>query len=409
MAGVLIASALAWAQPLIPVLPRRSYEVRVPDSTGKLHPLVAKGTSTFSMYVCGITPYDATHLGHAATYIVFDVLNRVARDSGLNVHFVENVTDVDDPLFERARLTNREWQEIASEQTTLFKSDMTALNVIPPDNFVWASDAIGPVIDLVEGLIEKGRTYRIDNKLYLDVAGASTIEAAQKLNDQKLIDLVRQRGGDPDTSGKHGPLDPVVWVVSDSEPCWVAPFGTGRPGWHVECVAIANQEIGLPFDLQGGGADLIFPHHQMCSATAELWRSDTLARRYMHTGLIWLGDEKMSKSLGNLVFVSQLLADGVDPMQIRLALLDRDWRADLHWSDKSLKDAEARLTLWQVAARGQKSGDDGEQLARLRSLLANGLDTEEALQTMDEWSRACTDRHLFASASDALLGVRLTP
>jgi len=361
------------------------------------------------MYVCGITPYDATHLGHAATYIVFDVLNRVARDSGLNVHFVENVTDVDDPLFERARLTNREWQEIASEQTTLFKSDMTALNVIPPDNLVWASDAIGPVIDLIDGLIEKGRTYRIDNKLYLDVAGASTIEAAQKLSDQELIDLVRQRGGDPDTSGKHGPLDPVVWVFGDSEPCWVAPFGTGRPGWHVECVAIANQEIGLPFDLQGGGADLIFPHHQMCSATAELWRSDTLARRYMHTGLIWLGDEKMSKSLGNLVFVSQLLADGVDPMQIRLALLDRDWRADLHWSDERLKDAEARLTLWQVAARGQKSGDDGEQLARLRSLLANGLDTEEALQTMDEWSRACTDGHLFASASDALLGVRLTP
>ena len=409
MAGVLIASALAWAEPVIPVLPRHPYEVRVPDSTGQLHPLVAKGTSTFSMYVCGITPYDATHLGHAATYIVFDVLNRVARDSGLNVRFVENVTDVDDPLFERARLTNRDWQEIASEQVTLFKSDMTALNVIPPDKFVWASDAICPVIDLIDGLIEKGRTYRIENKLYLDVSGTGTIEAAQQLSDQELIDLARQRGGDPDVSGKHGPLDPVVWVFSDSQPCWVAPFGTGRPGWHVECVAIANQEIGLPFDLQGGGADLIFPHHQMCSATAELWRSDTLARRYMHTGLIWLGDEKMSKSLGNLIFVSQLIADGVDPMQIRLALLDRDWRADLHWSNERLKDAEARLTLWQVAARSQKSGDDGAQLARLRSWLADGLDIEEALQAMDEWSRACTDGHLFASASDALLGVRLTP
>jgi L-cysteine:1D-myo-inositol 2-amino-2-deoxy-alpha-D-glucopyranoside ligase len=408
LAGVLIYDSVTWAKPVIPPLPGATPAVQIPVPTVGLVPLVPAGQQNFAMYVCGITPYDATHLGHAATYIFFDVVNRVARDSGLQVRFVENITDVDQPLFDRAKATDRNWQDLAREQVALFVSDMNALNVVPPDSFVWASDTVNPVISLIEDLIASGCTYRIGQNLYLDVSRATRIDSAKDLSSGELIELSRQRGGDPETQGKLGPLDPVIWRFGEEEPSWPAPFGQGRPGWHVECVAIANEEIGLPFDLQGGGEDLIFPHHQMCAATVQFWRDEPLAHHYLHTGLIWLGNEKMSKSLGNLVFVSRLLSDGVDPICIRLALLDREWGSDLQWSSDLLVAAEARLAKWREAASRPKVGDDTHHLARLRERLSQGLNLKSAVHCMDEWSRDCGDGDLFARASDALLGVRLT-
>ena len=275
-------------------------------------------TGTARMYVCGITPYDATHIGHANTYIAFDLLNRVWRDRGLDVNYVQNVTDIDDPLLERAAETGVEWAALAEQQTRLFGEDMAALNVLPPRHYVGAVESIPLIVDLIDHLQRREAVYPVEDNefddLYFAQASDSEFGSLSHLSEERAIALFAERGGDPDRPGKKAPLDCLVWRHGRAaEPSWESLLGAGRPGWHIECTAIALDRLGSGFDVQGGGTDLIFPHHEMTAAHGRVATDRVFAQAYVHSGMVGLDGEKMSKSKGNLVFVSALRAAGRRP------------------------------------------------------------------------------------------------
>jgi L-cysteine:1D-myo-inositol 2-amino-2-deoxy-alpha-D-glucopyranoside ligase len=372
------------------------------------------------MYVCGITPYDATHIGHANTYVAFDLLNRVWRDAGLEVAYVQNVTDVDDPLLERATATGVDWQQLAADQTELFRTDMTALNVIPPTHYIGAVESIPEVVELIADLQAKGAVYAVDDPAYPDLYFASDADpdfgSLSHLDPGEASELFAERGGDPDRPGKKNPLDCLVWRLRrPDEPGWESPFGRGRPGWHIECTAIALNRLGVDFDVQAGGSDLIFPHHEMCASEARVATDQPFADVFAHSGMVGLDGQKMSKSLGNLVLVSRLRTAGVDPMAVRLALLSQHYRTDWMWTDEILAAAQERLTLWREAVRLESALNADEVIAALRVALADDLNAPAALAAVDAWAGASTaidseDEEaplLVAHAVDALLGVKL--
>ncbi|WP_301178063.1 cysteine--1-D-myo-inosityl 2-amino-2-deoxy-alpha-D-glucopyranoside ligase, partial [Actinomadura geliboluensis] len=300
--------------------------------TGTARPTAPGDTAR--MYVCGITPYDATHLGHANTYLAFDLVNRVWRDLGHRVHYVQNATDVDDPLLERAQQTGEDWRALADREIELFREDMTALRILPPDQYIGAVEAIPLVVEMIEKLRGRDAAYEVDGDVYFPVAADPSFGAVSRLDRAAMAPLFAERGGDPDRPGKRDPLDALLWMARrPGEPGWESPFGEGRPGWHVECSAISVEYLGMAFDVEGGGSDLAFPHHEMSASHAQVATGERPhARAYVHAGMVGLDGEKMSKSRGNLVFVSKLREAGADPMAIRLALLARHYRADWEWT-----------------------------------------------------------------------------
>ena len=261
----------SWQAPTVPVLPGSGPQLRLYDTADRqVRPVAAGDTPT--MYVCGITPYDATHLGHAATYLTFDLVHRLWLDAGHRVNYVQNITDVDDPLFERAARDGVNWRELADRETALFSEDMRALRVLPPHDYVAATEAIGEVVELVEKMLASGAAYIVDDPSHPDVyyrADATAQFGYESGYDRDtMLRLFGERGGDPDRPGKSDELDALMWRAQrPDEPSWPAPFGPGRPGWHVECAAIALSRIGTGLDIQGGGSDLIFPHHEFSSNT----------------------------------------------------------------------------------------------------------------------------------------------
>jgi len=367
-----------------------------------------------TIYVCGITPYDATHMGHAATYVAFDTLIRLWQAAGAKVTYAQNVTDVDDPLIERALATGQNWQDIALEQTELFKCDMVALRVIPPAHYVGAVESIGLVVKQVQKLKESGTVYDLDGDLYYRMGKSNMLGQVAHLSRHDMIDLFSQRGGDPHNDGKEDPLDPLLWRHErENDPAWQTELGSGRPGWHIECAAIAVEYLGASIDVQGGGSDLKFPHHEMSAAHAQSATGvQPFAKTFMHTGMVWLDGHKMSKSLGNLVFVSRLTAGGTDPMAIRLAILAHHYREDWEWTPSGLALAEERLQLWRTAlGRNTSVADCAEGIA---NLLANDLDTPSALALVDRWAHDVIQaqqimsepNNSMAIAIDALLGIK---
>ena len=410
----------SWPEVDVPSVPGEGPPLRLYDTADRAVRPVAPG-STATMYVCGITPYDATHLGHAATYLTFDLVNRVWRDAGHDVHYVQNVTDVDDPLFERAARDGDDWVSLGQRETDLFRSDMTALRVIPPRDYIGAVESVTEVVELVEKLVASGAAYVVDDAEYPDVyfrADATEQFGYESGYDRATMDtFFAERGGDPDRPGKRDPLDALVWKAErPGEPSWPSPFGPGRPGWHIECAAIALNRIGSGFDVQGGGSDLIFPHHEFSAAHAEsLTGADRFARHYVHTGMIGLDGEKMSKSLGNLVLVSKLTAAGVDPGAIRLGLLAGHYRQDRTWTDEILAAAQDRLALWRKAVALESAQSAEDTVARVRQHLADDLDSAKALDTIDAWAHDAVTLGgsdpaapgLVSLAVDALLGVKL--
>jgi len=361
------------------------------------------------MYVCGITPYDATHLGHAATYLLFDTVQRACLDAGLDVRYVQNVTDIDDPLLERAVQTGQDWREIALRETALFRDDMAALRVLAPTEYIGAVEAIPDIVDIVERLRARGAAYDLDGDVYFSVAAAPQFGAVGHYSPADMLRLAGERGGDPGRPGKKDPLDCLLWqAVKPGEPSWDSPLGAGRPGWHVECAAIALRHLGDQIDVNGGGSDLVFPHHELSAAEAQVATgAPAFARAYLHQAMVGYEGEKMSKSRGNLVFVSRLRAAGVDPMAIRLALLAHHHSVDWEWHDEELPAAAARLSAWR-AAFGRPAGPPAP-IAELRQVIGDGLDTPKALTLVDNWVAADGDDSaapgLMAAAIDALLGI----
>ncbi|NIL88386.1 L-cysteine:1D-myo-inositol 2-amino-2-deoxy-alpha-D-glucopyranoside ligase [Rhodococcus fascians] len=410
----------SWSSPEIPTIPGQGPALRLFDTADRQVRPVTPG-STARMYVCGITPYDATHLGHAATYLTFDLINRLWRDAGIDVHYVQNVTDVDDPLFERANRDGEDWRDLGAREIELFRADMEALRVVPPHDYIGAVESVEEVVELVEKLVASGAAYVVDDAEYPDVyfrADATEQFGYESGYDRPTMDtFFAERGGDPDRAGKRDSLDALLWrAVRPGEPSWPSPWGPGRPGWHIECAAIALNRIGTGFDIQGGGSDLIFPHHEFSAAHAEAATGDPrFARHYVHTGMIGLDGEKMSKSRGNLVFVSKLRAENVDPAAVRLGLLAGHYRQDRPWSDEVLERAHTRLALWRRAAALESAASADDVVNRLRQHLADDLDTPKALDALDAWASFAVERGgsdatapgTFADAVDALLGVPL--
>jgi len=408
------------------------------------------------MYVCGITPYDATHLGHAATYVAFDLLQRAWRDAGKKVTYASNVTDVDDPLLERAAATGVDWRELAASQTALFAEDMAALGVIPPDVYTGAVESVPDVVRAVSALLASGAAYRVPledgaggdrpdlGDVYADLSADAGFGTVSRLDRDAMRALFAERGGDPDRPGKRDALDPLLWRRErPGEPAWDAgDLGTGRPGWHIECALIGAHGLGPAFDVQGGGVDLLFPHHEMSSSHLRVLPDGTFdatgpdaadapavdavpaagraARVNVHAALLAYQGEKMSKSRGNLVFVSALRRAGVDPMAVRLAILAHHYRTPWEWTDDDLVAAQTRLDHWRAALAGNGGPEAATTLAAVRAALADDLDAPRALAAVDAWAdRALADGAsdgdgwdegapgVVARTVDALLGVRL--
>jgi L-cysteine:1D-myo-inositol 2-amino-2-deoxy-alpha-D-glucopyranoside ligase len=462
----------SWRRADVPVLPGSGPAPRLHDTvSGQL--VLASAGPVATLYACGITPYDATHIGHAATYTAWDLLVRAWLDASpetqetpddpehpglprFAVIYVQNVTDVDDPLLERAARDGEDWRELADRETQRYRDDMEALRLLPPTHLIGAVEAL-PVIERFNArLADRGALYGVDEDVYFARSADPRFGAlsgpgtACGYDLAEMADIAARRGGDPGRPGKKDPLDVLVWRAErPGEPSWDSRFGPGRPGWHVECAAIATDYLGTTFDVQAGGSDLIFPHHEMSASHARVAfgpGQGAFARVYVHAGLVSYLGEKMSKSLGNLVFVSRLLADGVDPMAVRLALLAHHYRSDWEWTDEALADGAARLARWRAAlahaeaaaSPGRPPGQDPGDLvtgfsapgtapasaadlvlAGVRARLRDDLDAPGALVVVDRWadsllaeapgitSRDAAGARLVRDTVDALLGVSL--
>ncbi len=405
-----------WSQPPVPSVPGDGRVLSLYDTASKS----VRATSpeaTARLYVCGITPYDATHLGHAATYIAFDLVQRVWMDAGHTIHYVQNVTDVDDPLLERAVATGQDWSELARAETALFRDDMTAVGVLPPREYIGAVESIPLVVARIDELLASGAAYRVDNDIYFSTSKDADFGFVSSYDRETMLALSAERGGDPQRAGKRDALDPLLWQAErPGEPAWDTHFGHGRPGWHIECTAIALHHLGNGFDVQGGGSDLIFPHHEMGTSQAHLLTGDRpFARHFVHAGMVGLGGQKMSKSKGNLVFVSRLRDDGHEPMAIRLALLAHHYRSDWEWTDGDLTQGEDRLHRWAFAATADRGPSAGPVVEAVRATLANDLDAPTALAAVDMWAEQVASGtgddpeapQQMAEATNALLGVVL--
>ena len=370
----------------------------------------------FKIYVCGITPYDATHLGHAATYVAFDLINRYQHLAGNRLDFVENITDIDDPLLVRAKRDSIDWKVLAENQIDLFLTDMTALRVIPPNNLVTVTSSMKIIEDFITLLDQRGFLYQIENDHYFSV---ERFLEDMPLSSDEAIKIFSERGGDPDRPGKQHPLDPVVWMAHQGDdPSWESKFGLGRPGWHVECTAIAVHYLDSAnadpiIQIQGGGSDLIFPHHYMSEQIVRAAYGRGFANNYVHSAMIHLDGEKMSKSKGNLVFVSKLLSQGIDPMVIRWALLSGHYQQDRSWSDELIQKSTAEVSLLRSALAQSEVAETKELIQSIISDLANNLDTPAALNRLIAWAKSSqsspkvNESGLVSRGIDSLLGLAL--
>ena len=388
----------SWTGPALDPVAGSAQSLRLYDTSTQVLRQVPTG-GTVGIYVCGITPYDTTHLGHAATYVTFDLIIRLLHDAGQRVHYVQNITDVDDPLFERAERDGVDWRELGTSEVEAFRRDMEALSVLPPQDYIGAIESVDEVIEMVGELLDNGSAYQLGEEdsgdgyrdVYFSFNASGHFGYESNYSRPVMDDFFAERGGDPHRQGKHSPLDALLWrAARPGEPSWHAPWGDGRPGWHIECSAIARDRLGMGFAIQGGGDDLIFPHHEFSAAHAEAASGGgRFAQLYVHAGMIGLDGVKMSKSLGNLVRVRELVREGVDPAAIRLGLFAGHYREARSWSATVLNDAEDRLRLWRAAMSADEPAPAAPAIAKVREALSFDLDTPEVLRIIDAWATSC--------------------
>ena len=405
----------SWPKPFVPSLINHDFPpLNIKDSSAGL--IQFEKSEDFRMYVCGITPYDATHLGHAATYLAFDLIYRYQFLSGKNIKFVENITDIDDPLLERANRDKVDWSALADSQINLFKSDMSALRVVPPEHFIKVTESLTIIEEFIKRLAKNGYLYEIENDYYFVV---EQFLADLPIPVDEAVKVFSERGGDPHRVGKKHPLDPLVWSAHvGNEPGWESSFGFGRPGWHVECTAIAchyldENEKNPIVSLQGGGSDLIFPHHFMSAQIIQAAYGRKFSESFVHAAMISLDGEKMSKSKGNLVFVSKLLESGIDPMILRWALLRGHFQQDRAWSNELLEISTKEVELVRSALAQSEVADTNNVINSLIQDISNNLDTPSALDRLTKWANlsqsnpTVNQSGLMARAVDSLLGLAL--
>jgi L-cysteine:1D-myo-inositol 2-amino-2-deoxy-alpha-D-glucopyranoside ligase len=353
------------------------------------------------MYTCGITPYDATHLGHAATFLAYDVLQRRLIDLGHEVKCVRNVTDVDDPLFAKARELGVHYLDLAAGEEARFEADMAALDMLPMHSTPRASSAIADIRGFIGMVLDRGFAYQAGGNVYFDVAKFPAFGSVSHYSNDEMVAFARERGGNVDDPNKRHPLDFVLWQTSSGdEPSWDTMWGPGRPGWHIECSALALRELGSTIDLHGGGSDLIFPHHECERAQSEAATGQPFVRHWMHVAMVFMDGHKMSKSRGNLVFVDALRREW-DPRVIRLGIVAHHYRTEWEWNEGIMSAAAERLARWMSSSTG--GATDAGVLDAVRACLDEDLATAAALDVIDEAARSGTD----VTAAAALLGVRL--
>jgi L-cysteine:1D-myo-inositol 2-amino-2-deoxy-alpha-D-glucopyranoside ligase len=354
-----------------------------------------------SMYSCGITPYDAAHVGHAQVYLTFDILQRRLIDLGHEPRLVRNVTDVDDDILRKARELGVHYLDLAAEEMARFDANMAALGLLPVYREPRATSAIPDILSLIGQVLDGGHAYSAGGAVYFDISTFPRFGQVSHLSRPEMLVLAAERGGHPDDPNKRDPLDFVLWQPSaPDEPSWESRWGKGRPGWHIECSALAMRELGGTVDLHGGGSDLIFPHHECETAQSESATGTMFSRHWLHVGMVGLDGTKMSKSLGNLVFVGDLLKEW-EPMAVRLALLGHHYRTDWDWHDRDLELAAQRLERWRRA--GTENELSGAALDAVRARLDDDLNARDALVLLDD--EAAAGRAVGPGA--ALMGVEL--
>ena len=364
------------------------------------------------MYVCGITPYDSTHLGHAATYLTYDLIIRRLEDLGHTVEMVRNVTDVDDSILPKARELGIDFLQLAEQEMERFGQDMDALNMRPAKFEPRATESIDGMLDLIQQLQDGGHTYVSEGTTYFDVTTFTSFGKLSHLTEEQMKELAAERGGNPDNPAQRNPLDFVLWQPSaDDEPKWDSPFGVGRPGWHIECSAMCMNALGPTIDIHGGGGDLIFPHHECEIAQSEAVNEASFSRYWVHAGLVAYQGTKMSKSLGNLVFVSDLRTE-IDPRAIRLALMAHHYRSDFEWFDDEGPKAQTDLDLLIEACAIAEPRSEGQLMDEVREALDDDLNAPRARELLLESAQIIVNnpsqRHeSCVAAAAALCGIEI--
>ena len=369
---------------------------------------IGQANKKVQIYVCGITPYDSAHLGHAFTYLSFDLVIRTLNFIGRRTNYVQNITDIDDPLFERARQSGSNWQSIVESQLDVYRSDMSALNILPPDHFVGVMENMELIISRIGQTISNDLSYQIGTEWYFKTDPAKLSKLVESTPNNELLLVAKERGCDTDRQGKINALDPIIWKASkEDEPNWKEEFGTGRPGWHIQCISLANKYAELPLDIQGGGKDLIFPHHSMSEEQNSALGFGELALNYCHVGMVSYQGSKMSKSKGNLVFVHQLIAEGISPMVIRLALMMHHWRLDWEYKNELIDDAKQIFSDLSIKFRGKFVSQSDKD--KIIEIMLNDLDVPKVLTFLKEVKPLAesTNNVSIDLLLEALLGLKL--
>jgi L-cysteine:1D-myo-inositol 2-amino-2-deoxy-alpha-D-glucopyranoside ligase len=353
------------------------------DSKSQQNIAIGRNGKKVQIYVCGITPYDSAHLGHAFTYLTFDLVIRALNFIGRETNYVQNITDIDDPLFERARISGTNWQSIVDSQMDIYRTDMTALNILPPDHFVGVMENMELIISRIGETISKDLSYQLGTEWYFKTESENLSKLVALVPNNELVAMAKERGCDTDRQGKVNALDPIIWKASkDDEPNWKEDFGTGRPGWHIQCISLANKFAELPLDIQGGGKDLIFPHHSMSEEQNAALGFGELALNYCHVGMVSYQGSKMSKSKGNLVFVHQLIDEGISPMVIRLALMSHHWRSDWEYTKVLIDDSREFYSELSKKFKGKFIGQIDQD--KIIEIMLNDLDAPKVLSFLKE-------------------------
>jgi len=369
---------------------------------------IGRNGKKVQIYVCGITPYDSAHLGHAFTYLTFDLVIRALNFIGRETNYVQNITDIDDPLFERARISGTNWQSIVDSQMDIYRTDMSALNILPPDHFVGVMENMELIISRIGETISKDLSYQIGTEWYFKTDSENLSKLVATVPNSELVSMAKERGCDTDRQGKVNPLDPIIWKASkDDEPNWKQDFGTGRPGWHIQCISLANKYAELPLDIQGGGKDLIFPHHSMSEEQNAALGFGELALNYCHVGMVSYQGSKMSKSKGNLVFVHQLIDEGISPMVIRLALMSHHWRSDWEYTKELIDESKELYSELSKKFNGKFIRQIDQD--KVIEIMLNDLDAPKVLSFLKE-AKPLSDSQNNVSIDlllEALLGLKL--
>ena len=383
---------------------------------------IEPGEEPLGIYTCGITPYDTTHLGHAFTYCSVDVLIRYLEYSGMPSHYVQNVTDIDDDMLRVAAEKEDDWKRLGDEWTGQFIEDMNGLNVRPPDEMPRASAAIPEIVEAVNTLVRTGHAYEADGSVYYDLESWPEYGNLSRLSLDEMLPVANERGNFPDDPNKHQPLDFVLWQAQGpGEPAWESPWGPGRPGWHIECSVMAGR-LGGTLDVHAGGGDLIFPHHESEIAQSEALNGVALSRNWMHIAMVEHDGEKMSKSLGNMIYIHTLL-DGWSPNGIRLYLASHHYREVWSYSEDDLETAANWADLLRRAAQEKfgsgKELETHESESAFVAAMENDLDSPQAIKVLlalgQEIESADTEGRAVGTAQEVLeelagtLGLRLTP